>query len=137
MAGNSPEEIAKVKKSFIIVGCILAVFTCLTVAVAVIPILDFGAHGFSAADMYLGLAIASFKASCVAAIFMHLKGEKPIIKWSFYGSLFCATTMILLIALADFNPITFKGVLPYGSDLPETQVDQAYDLHTEEAEETE
>lgn len=132
MAGNSPEEIKKTKRAFLIVGGILAVCTVLTVAVAVVPWMDIPPHGFSAGDMYLGLAIASFKASCVAAIFMHLKGEKPTIKWTFYGSLFFGAVMILLIALADFNPITFKGVLPYGSDLPETQVDQAYDLHSQE-----
>lgn len=132
MAGNSPEEIAKVKRSFLIVGGILAVCTVLTVAVAVVPALDFGEHGFSTADMYLGLAIASFKATCVAAIFMHLKGEKPVVKWAFYSSLFLATVMVLLIALADFNPIIFKGVLPEGSDMPRTQVDQAYDIIEEE-----
>ena len=130
MAGNSPEEIAKTKRAFLVVGGILGVCTVLTVAVAVIPALDFGEHGFSTADAVLGLAIATFKASCVALIFMHLKfgkWEKPTILWTFFGSLFFAAIMIALIALADFNPITFKGNLPYGSDQPETQVDQSYD----------
>ncbi len=139
MAGNSPEEIKKVKNAFLIVALILAACTLLTVAVAVVPQLDFGAHGFSTADAVIGLAIATFKASCVALIFMHLKfgkWEKPVILWSFFGSLFFAAVMIGLIALADFNPITFKGVLPYGSDLPETQVEKAYDtsVHTLETE---
>jgi len=130
MAGNFPEEIKKVKRAFLIVGGILAFCTFLTVAVAVYPPFDLGVHGFSTLDAVLGLAIATFKASCVALIFMHLrfgKWEKPTILWSFFGSIFFAATMIALIALADFNPITFEGVLPYGSDQPETQVDQAYD----------
>jgi hypothetical protein len=62
---------------------------------------------------------------------MHLrfgKWEKPTILWSFFGSFFFAGAMIGLIALADFNPITFKGVVPYGSDMPPTQAPQAYDI---------
>lgn len=131
MAGNSPEEIAKVKRAFKIVGAILGVCTVLTVAVAVVPWLDFGAHGFDTADMVIGLVIATFKASMVALIFMHLRfghWEKKTILWIFFGSLGVATAMISILTLAEFNPITFKGVLPYGSDMPETQVDQAYDL---------
>ena len=135
MAGNSPEEIAKVKKAFKIVGAILGVCTVLTVAVAVWAPLDFGAHGFDTADMVIGLIIATFKASMVALIFMHLRfghWEKKTILWIFFGGLFIASAMISILTLAEFNPITYKGVLPYGSDLPETQVDQAYDLDQRE-----
>lgn len=137
MAGNSPEEIAKVKQAFIIVGIILGVCTVLTVMVAVVPSFDRGEHGLDMPDIIIGLSIATFKASCVAAIFMHLcfggKWEKKTILWSFFGSLFFAGTMLGLIALADFNPITFKGNLPQGSSLPETQRDQAYDPITLES----
>ena len=139
MAGNSPEEIAKVKKAFLKVGAALGVCTVLTVAVAVVPALDFGAHGLSSADIVLGLCIATFKASLVALIFMHLKfghWEKSTILWTFFGSIFFAAAMIGLIALADFNPITFgsdgtnDGVVPYGSDMPAHQADQAYEAET-------
>ena len=134
MAGNSPEEIAKVKKAFLVVGAILGVCTILTVAVAVVPCMDIGSHGLDKYDIILGLCIATFKATCVAAIFMPLcfggHWEKKTILWSFFGSIFFAATMIGLIALADFNPIIFKGVLPEGSSMPETQRDQAYDIET-------
>ena len=131
MAGNSPEEIAKVKRAFLIVGAILAVCTVLTVAVAVVPAMDIGDHGLTTGDIILGLCIATFKASLVALIFMHLKfgkWEKSIILYTFFGSLVMAGAMIGLIALADFNPITFKGVVPKGSDMPRTQVEKAYDV---------
>jgi hypothetical protein len=131
MAGNSPEEIKKVKRAFLVVGGILMVCTVLTVSVAVVPALDFGIHGFSTADALLGLAIAIFKASCVALIFMHLKfgkWEKPAIIWTFFGSIFFAFVMISLILLAELNVITFKGAVPYGSDMPAHQASEAYDL---------
>ena len=134
MAGNSPEEIQKVKNAFKVVGVILGLCTILTVAVAVVPWMDIGDHGLSTGDVILGLCIATFKASLVAAIFMHLKygkWEKKTILWSFFGSIFFAGAMIGLIALADFNPITFKGVVPEGSDMPRTQVDKAYDVNTD------
>ena len=131
MAGNSPEEIAKVKKAFLTVGAILGFCTILTVAVAVVPWMDVGDHGLTAGDVVIGLGIATFKASLVALIFMHLrygKWEKKTILWTFFGSFFFAGAMIGLIALAEFDPITFKGVVPEGSDMPATQVDQAYDV---------
>jgi len=135
MAGNSPEEIKKVKRAFLIVGGILGICTILTVAVAVVPWMDHGDHGLTAGDIVIGLGIATFKASLVALIFMHLrygKWEKKTILWSFFGSLFFASAMIALIALAEYDPITFKGVVPKGSDMPQTQVDQAYDVDKKE-----
>lgn len=137
MAGSSPEEIAKVKKAFLVVGGILGICTILTVAVAVVPWMDIGEHGLDKKDIILGLCIATFKATCVAAIFMHLcfggHWEKKTILWTFFGSIFFAGAMIGLIALADFNPITFKGNLPQGSSLPETQRHEAYDPVTLES----
>jgi len=129
MAGNSPEEIKKVKRAFLIVGGILGVCTVLTVAVAVIPWMDVGAHGLTTGDVIIGLAIATFKASLVALIFMHLrygKWEKPVILWSFFGSIFFAVVMIGLIALAENDPIIFKDVVPVGSDMPVMQHDSAF-----------
>ena len=48
--------------------------------------------------------------------------------WTFFGSIFFAFAMISLIALADSDPITFDGVVPKGSDMPASQVDQAYEV---------
>ena len=44
----------------------------------------------------VALTIASFKAALVAAVFMHLKGEKQIIYWSLYLT---AVFFVLLFAL--------------------------------------
>ena len=73
------EEIQKAQKKYILIGLILFVFTVVTVAVATVPWLDFGEHGFDSKDAIIGLIIASFKASLVGAIFMHLNHEKKTI----------------------------------------------------------
>jgi len=49
---------------------------------------------------------------------MHLSAEKKLIYWVFFGSIFFAVVMILLIAFGEFDPITFDNMLPKGSSMP-------------------
>lgn len=109
---DSPEEVKKHLKLYGIIGAALFVLTFVTVAVATVPALDIGGHGFDTADMWLGLAIACFKMFLVASIFMHLNHEKKAIYWFFYGALFFAAVLIGLFALAFFDPITFDEMMP-------------------------
>lgn len=111
---DTPEAIKKSVKLYTLIGLLLFVFTGITVAVATVPALDFGEHGFDYVDAIIGLAIATFKASLVALIFMHLNHEKKGIYWIFLGALFFGVVLILLFALAFLDPITFKGMLPDG-----------------------
>ncbi|MFP6885795.1 MAG: cytochrome C oxidase subunit IV family protein [Roseibacillus sp.] len=76
---DTPEEIKKAQKKYLLIGLILFVFTVVTVSVATVPWLDFGEHGFDARDATIGLVIATIKASLVGAIFMHLSHEKKTI----------------------------------------------------------
>jgi len=109
---DSPEAIKKSIKLYTFIGAILFCCTILTVAVATVPALDIGKHGFDYKDAILGLAIAAFKASLVAVIFMHLNHEKKMVYWIFLGSLFFGVVLILLFGLAFFDPITFEGLMP-------------------------
>lgn len=102
---DSPEAIKKSVKAYLLVGGTLFVFTYITVAVATIPWLDVGGHGFDVWDMLLGLAIATFKASLVAIIFMHLNHEKKAVYWIFASGLLFAGCLVGLIALAKEDPI--------------------------------
>ena len=86
---DSPDEIRKKTKTYLVVGSVLFIGTVLTVMVATQEWLDFGGHGFDAYDCIVGLCIASIKASLVAAIFMHLNHEKKAIYWIFFGSSSC------------------------------------------------
>ena len=105
---DSPEEIRKAVKTYIAVGALLFVFTVITVAVASFEILDFGIHGFDWVDAVIGLAIATFKATLVAVIFMHLNHEKKAVYWIFGSGLVFAAFMGALIALAKADPIVDK-----------------------------
>lgn len=78
---NPEAEIRKSIRRYLFVGLILFCGTIATVAVATIPALDVGAHGFDKWDAVLGLAIAATKATLVATIFMHLNHERTLIYW--------------------------------------------------------
>lgn len=106
---DSPELIKKSIKMYIIIGLVLFIFTGVTVAVATVPALDIGVHGFDTMDMILGLTIASFKATLVGYIFMHLNHEKKAIYWIFFGAFVFFGFMICLFMFAKFDPIHFNG----------------------------
>lgn len=73
------DEVRRSTRLYLLVGLILFCGTIATAAVATVPALDVGQHGFDKWDALLGLLIASFKASLVAAVFMHLNHEKKFI----------------------------------------------------------
>ena len=106
---DSPELIKKSIKTYTLIGLVLFIFTGVTVAVATVPALDIGVHGFDAWDMILGLAIASFKATLVGYIFMHLNHEKKAIYWIFFGAIMFFGFMIFLFMFAKYDPIHFNG----------------------------
>lgn len=76
------------------IGAVLLVFTFVTVVISWLPIKAV------ALVVALGLAVATFKASLVAAIFMHLAGEKKIIWWTLT---LCAVFFAALIFLPVFT----------------------------------
>ena len=113
---DSPELIKESIKTYTLIGLVLFIFTGVTVAVATVPALDIGVHGFDVWDMILGLAIASFKATLVGYIFMHLTHEKKAIYWIFFGAIVFFAFMIILIMAAKSDPIHYNGFnfgLPY------------------------
>ncbi|MBB5353810.1 cytochrome c oxidase subunit IV [Haloferula luteola] len=104
---DSAEDIKKAFRLYILVGIVLFAGTLATVAVATVPWLDVGKHGFDTADLVLGLLIAATKASLVAAIFMHLNHEKPWVYWLIGMGAFFGIAMAALIFLAKFSPIHY------------------------------
>ncbi len=73
------EDIRKTARTYQLVGLVLFCATGTTVAVATVPWLDVGGHGFDRWDALLGIGIATVKALLVAAIFMHLNHERLLI----------------------------------------------------------
>ena len=73
---HEAEHIAAHIGAYLKVGIGLLILTGVTVALSYV---DFGSR---ANNIIVGMIVATFKASLVAAIFMHLKGEKMTI-WKF------------------------------------------------------
>jgi cytochrome c oxidase subunit 4 len=95
-------DVSKHIRTYIFVFGALAVGTVVTVAASMV---NFGGHW----NMVVALAIALFKASLVAAIFMHLKWEKCIGIWCTLG--ICAIFFAALMSI----PSLAAGDLPTGS----------------------
>jgi len=102
---DTPEAIRKSIRTYLIVGLALFIGTIVTVAVATVPALDIGGHGFDIWDAILGLAIATTKASLVAAVFMHLNHEKKAVYWLFGSGIVFVVALFGLTALAKSDPI--------------------------------
>jgi cytochrome c oxidase subunit 4 len=97
--GDAHADISKHVKAYLRVFAVLAILTVVTVAVSRI-------HFSGAGNMVIALVIAAFKASLVAAIFMHLKWEKaPSIWWVLA---LCAIFFLALI----FLPVLTTELLP-------------------------
>ena len=92
-------DVSKHVKGYLIVGALLLVFTFITVALSYV---DFGSH---TANVIVAMIVATFKAGLVAAIFMHLKGEKWLI-WKFLlFTVFFAFGLFFLTWLHWIDPI--------------------------------
>lgn len=114
---DSPEEIKKSIRTYLIIGAALFAGTVLTVLVATVPALDVGGHGFDVWDMILGLAIAATKASLVALVFMHLNHEKSLVYWLFGLGLSLGVAMVALIFLAKGDPIHYDHFNTGGAEV--------------------
>lgn len=107
MSANAanPDAIKRSLRLYALVGLILVCGTAATVAVATVPWLDVGKHGFDGADMFLGLAIASIKALLVASIFMHLNHERRLIYWLIGLAFVHCVGMIAFTMLAEADSV--------------------------------
>ncbi len=97
--GDAHSDISRHVRAYVAVFVALAIATIVTVAASNV---NFGGHW----NVFVALAIALFKASLVAAIFMHLKWEKYIGIWWTLG--ICAIFFAALMSL----PILTSRDLP-------------------------
>lgn len=96
---HDAEHIAAHVGAYLKVGAALLVLTGVTVALSYV---DFGSRSN---NIIVGMLVATFKASLVAAIFMHLKGEKLTI-WRFlWFTAFFAFGLFMLTLLHNSDPI--------------------------------
>ncbi|RYD84720.1 MAG: hypothetical protein EOP84_04720 [Verrucomicrobiaceae bacterium] len=103
---HDAEHVAKHVRGYLLVGTALLFLTLVTVWLSYV---DFGSH---ARNVIVAMIVATFKAGLVAAIFMHLKGERATI-WRFliFTAIFAAG-LFLLTWLHEVDPIpgTFHSI---------------------------
>lgn len=94
---ESPEEIQKHVRTYMIVGATLIVCSFLTVGVAWIT-----------SSVIVGLGIACFKSALVAGIFMHLNHERRTIYQILLFTFFFFLGLMILTIMALYDPVTMR-----------------------------
>ena len=102
---SSPEEVHKSIRTFWLIGAILCICTCVTVAFGKIEFLDFYLPGIDWVDIVIGLLVAVIKSSLVALIFMHLNHEKGLVYKTLLFTIAFATSLMGLTLVAKADPI--------------------------------
>ena len=88
-------DVSKHVKGYLMVGGLLIIFTGITVGLSYVPFDKWWGPGW---NIIIAMIVATFKAGLVAAIFMHLKGEKwTIWKFLLFTAFFCAGLFFLTL----------------------------------------
>jgi cytochrome c oxidase subunit 4 len=90
MSHDSPDEIRKTIRTFMMVGAALIVLTGVTVAVSYVHLESIYSR------IAVALAVAGLKGSLVALVFMHLKAERY---WVYFTLAFTAFFVVLVFGL--------------------------------------
>jgi len=103
-----PAVVKEIHASFKKYFAVLAVLIVGTIVTVLVSYVDFGGH---AINLAVGLAIATFKAACVALIFMHLNHERGLIYKILVFTIVFFTALMFLTVLHHYDPIhhTFYG----------------------------
>jgi caa(3)-type oxidase subunit IV len=99
---NSHDDVSSHVKTYLKIGFLLIVFTVITVAISFI---DFGGNN----NMIVGMAVATFKASLVGLIFMHLNHERPLIYKVLVFTFVFAVVLFTLFICAHGDPLVDEG----------------------------
>ena len=99
---HSPEEIRKHVRFYIGIFIGLLILTAVTVGLSYVHI---GKPGSNTGNIVVGLLIAALKAALVAAFFMHLNGEKPLVYRVLIFTVIFVIGLFFLTLLAFKDPI--------------------------------
>ncbi len=99
---HHPVDLRKSVRTYLLIGAILIGCTFFTIAVAYLPIFDFGDKHL---NIGFGLLIAAFKVSLVCLIFMHLNHERGLIYKVMLFSMVFFAAMMFLFVLSYADPI--------------------------------
>ena len=101
MSDDSPEAIRKSVKKYLLIGLLLILGTIATVALSY---WEAPTHGI---NILVGMALAAFKASLVALIFMHLNHEKALIYKILAFTFAFVTALFVLFYMSHEDPLVF------------------------------
>lgn len=96
-------DVQKHVRTYLIIFGSLVVLTILTVAVAYVHLPIWPA-------LVVALVIAITKGGLVAGFFMHLKGERPLIKWILILTFVFLAAMFILFISAYHDQVGIAGV---------------------------
>jgi caa(3)-type oxidase subunit IV len=97
---HAGHNVAKHVRKYLLIGLILVTFTAITVWLSYV---DFGTQKM---NVTVAMAVATFKAGLVAAIFMHLSSEKKLIYRILIFTAFFVLGLFFLTYLAWYDPVT-------------------------------
>lgn len=97
------EEIQKSVRKYIIIGVALLALSGFTVWLSTV---ELPTHGL---NILVGMIVATFKASLVALIFMHLNHERPVIYKVLAFTVVFAIVLFVLFVLSAQDPLVFEG----------------------------
>src|SRR3954447_16409081 len=96
---HGAHNVAKHVRKYLFIGAVLVTFTAITVWLSYV---DFGTQK---ANVLVAMAVATFKAGLVAAIFMHLSNEKKLIYRILVFTAFFVLGLFFLTYLAWYDPV--------------------------------
>jgi caa(3)-type oxidase subunit IV len=105
--GASAEHPTSHAATYLKVGLLLIVFTGITVALSFVDFQEWGLGKSS--NMIIGMLVATFKASLVCLIFMHLKDERKLIYKFLAITTALAIVLFSLFLNADSDPLLDEG----------------------------
>lgn len=97
---HGAHNVAKHVRKYLLVGATLIAFTAITV------FLSYVNFGTMKANVGVAMLVATFKATLVAMIFMHLSNEKRLIYRILVFTAFFVLGLFFLTYLAWYDPIT-------------------------------
>jgi caa(3)-type oxidase subunit IV len=101
MADN-PEAIYGAIRKIKLIGWLLAVFTVITVALSYV---ELASHSW---NIIVGMIVATFKASLVALIFMHLNHEAKLVYKILAFTVAFALALFILFYFSNTDPLVYK-----------------------------
>jgi caa(3)-type oxidase subunit IV len=107
MGHDNHDDVSSHIKKYLLIGALLILFTGITVALSFVDFSEWGLGESS--NMIIGMIVATFKASLVMLIFMHLNHEKKLIYKFLAITTAFAIVLFTLFIFSGGDPLLDEG----------------------------